>query len=90
VNKENDEIKIESGIPVPTKRARPGQWTDLFRQMKEGDSVLMSYEDGIRFRTAVSGWKDFRSISHVVKHADQNEGTQMRIWKVRRGKERGE
>ena len=80
----DEEIKIEKGIPVPLDRRRwngHGKWTDLLLRMDVGDSALIPYFKlssvyvaskglGYKVRCQAQDWPD---------HGDR----QVRIWRVK-------
>lgn len=73
--------QIETGVPLPTRRARRGEYRYPFAQMRPGDSILCegnahnaqkaAYDAGQRF-----GWR-FASRTVVV-----NGQKACRIWRL--------
>ena len=78
MNEPNDEIKIESGVPMPEPRAGSGKWQNLLSQMKIGDSFFIA-DTG-----TYALWGRMKSASkHLkIKLATRKEGTGVRVWRI--------
>ncbi len=72
------EIKIEPGVPLPSKGSKSGAWRNLLSKMSVGDSCFIP---GI-YSAGVSG-----RISRIckvlkIKTTTRTEGTGVRIWRI--------
>lgn len=54
------EIQIEHNIPIPERPGRSGQWKNLVKKMKKGDSVVIPIENQNSFAAAA------RALGHGV------------------------
>lgn len=71
------EIRIESGIPLPTKRPRRrSAWFDLAQRMQIGDSVVIAERQRDALRHAMRG------LGQTAKQTTLGDGT-LRVWRIK-------
>lgn len=74
--KVNDGLKIEKGIPVPSRPAKHGAVKAILLQMQPGDSVAFPCSAGTAY---TQGYRHFGPGNFIVRA----EGQGSRIWRIK-------
>lgn len=71
-----EDLKIESGIPIPPKAGVPGSITQTMRRMNVGDSVVVSAKSVPVMRNAAS------KVLRIKISARRIDETTYRVWRT--------